>query len=65
MRGIGEDVGALYDRGADGHDRYRALWLRLAGGGAEDAMVADARTLLRPGLRVLDAGCPTDPDPST
>ena len=57
--GSPEDVGALYDRGVDGYDRYRALWLRLAGGGAEDAMVADARTLLRPGLRVLDAGCGT------
>ena len=57
--GSPEDVGALYDRGVDGYDRYRALWLRLAGGGAEEAMVADARTLLRPGLRVLDAGCGT------
>lgn len=53
------EVGALYDRGADGYDRYRALWLRLAGGAAEQAMLDDARALLRPGLRVLDAGCGT------
>lgn len=54
-----EDVGALYDRGAAGYDRYRTLWLRLAGAPAEQAMQADVRPLLRPGLRVLDAGCGT------
>ena len=54
-----EDVGDLYDRGAAGYDHYRAIWLKLAGDAAENAMLADVRPLLRPGLRVLDAGCGT------
>ena len=54
-----DDVVAVYDRVADRYDRFRELWLRLAGAGAEAAMIADLRAVLRPGARVLDAGCGT------
>lgn len=54
-----DDVAAVYDRAADRYDRFRELWLRLAGAGAEEAMLADLRAVLRPGAKVLDAGCGT------
>ena len=54
-----DDVAAVYDRAADRYDRFRELWLRLAGAGAEEAMLADLQAVLRPGARVLDAGCGT------
>ena len=53
------DVAAVYDRAADRYDHFRELWLRLAGGGAEAAMLADLEEVLRPGAKVLDAGCGT------
>ena len=53
------DVAAVYDRAAERYDHFRELWLRLAGGGAEAAMLADLREVLRPGAKVLDAGCGT------
>lgn len=54
-----DDVAAVYDRAADRYDHFRELWLRLAGAGAEEAMLADLRAVLRPGAKVLDAGCGT------
>ncbi|MEO8687756.1 MAG: methyltransferase domain-containing protein [Solirubrobacteraceae bacterium] len=54
-----EDVATVYARAADRYDHFRALWLRLAGAGAEEAMLADLRAVLRPGAKVLDAGCGT------
>jgi len=54
-----DDVAAVYDRAADRYDHFRELWLRLAGGGAEAAMLADLQEVLRPGAKVLDAGCGT------
>lgn len=54
-----DDVAALYDRGAASYDGFRELWLRLAGAHAEAAMLADLRAVLRPGAKVLDAGCGT------
>ncbi len=54
-----EDVSARYDRAASRYDHFRALWLRLAGAGAEAARLEDLRTALHPGARVLDAGCGT------
>lgn len=54
-----DDVAAVYDRAADRYDHFRELWLRMAGAGAEAAMLADLRAALRPGARVLDAGCGT------
>ncbi len=55
----GADTAALYDRLAPRYEAFRGLWLRLAGGGAERAMLEDLRAVLRPGQRVLDAGCGT------
>jgi len=52
-------VKAVYDDRAARYDRFRELWLRWAGTNAEAAMLADARPLLRPGARVLDAGAGT------
>ncbi|MEJ7894779.1 MAG: class I SAM-dependent methyltransferase [Solirubrobacteraceae bacterium] len=49
----------LYDRAASSYDRFRELWLRLAGAGAEQAMLDDITPSLRPGVPVLDAGCGT------
>ena len=58
--GAGEvDVAEVYDLGVERYDDFRALWLRLAGGGAEAAMVADLRAVLEPGAALLDAGCGT------
>ena len=54
-----DDVAAVYDGVADRYDRFRELWLRLAGAGAEQAMLEDLRAVLWPGARVLDAGCGT------
>lgn len=34
------DVAAVYDRAAERYDHFRDLWLHLAGGGAEAAMLA-------------------------
>lgn len=53
------EVEAVYDRAAPSYDRFRALWLRLAGSGAEAAMLADVHPRLVPGAEVLDAGCGT------
>lgn len=55
----GADVRALYDRAATRYDHFRDLWLQLAGGAAERALIDDLRAVLRPGSRVLDAGCGT------
>lgn len=54
-----EGARELYDRAAADYDSFRALWTRLLGGLAEEAMLADLRAALRPGDRVLDAGCGT------
>ncbi len=50
---------AVYDRVAGRYEQFRALWINLAGKAVEEAMLAEARTILRPGMRVLDAGCGT------
>jgi ubiquinone/menaquinone biosynthesis C-methylase UbiE len=55
----GVDVRALYDRAADRYDHFRDLWLRLAGAGAERAMLDDVAESVRAGAAVLDAGCGT------
>ena len=54
-----DDVAAVYDSVADRYDRFRGLWLRLAGAGAEEAMLTDLCAVLRSGAKVLDAGCGT------
>jgi malonyl-CoA O-methyltransferase len=53
------DVTSVYGRAAPQYDRFRDLWLRLAGQDAEDDMVALLREILVPGQHVLDAGCGT------
>jgi len=52
-------VSELYDGAASSYEHYRALWLRLAGASAEEAMLADVSAVIRPGARVLDAGAGT------
>ncbi|MDQ5834143.1 MAG: class I SAM-dependent methyltransferase [Actinomycetota bacterium] len=54
-----DDVRALYDRAAHRYDHFRELWLRFAGGGAEQAMVGDLAEVVRRDADVLDAGCGT------
>lgn len=49
----------VYDRAASRYEHFRELWLRLAGRDAERSMVETLRATLRPGARVLDAGCGT------
>ncbi|MBA2256989.1 MAG: methyltransferase domain-containing protein [Thermoleophilaceae bacterium] len=53
------DARDVYDRVAPSYDAFRTLWLALVGGPAEEAMLDDLRAVLRPGSRVLDAGCGT------
>ncbi len=53
------DTGGLYDRVADRYEQFRALWVRLAGDAVERPMLAEIEAILRPGHRVLDAGCGT------
>lgn len=48
-----------YRRAAPRYGFYRRLWLDLAGEAAEQALLADLAGTLRPGMRVLDAGCGT------
>lgn len=48
-----------YDRLAPRYDRLHRTWLRLAGGEAQSALEAAARTAIFPGARLLDAGCGT------
>lgn len=54
-----DDVEVVYDRAAGRYEHFRELWLRLAGAGAEAAMLSDLRAVLHPGAEVLDAGCGT------
>jgi len=49
----------LYDAVAPQYEAFRKLWLDLAGAHTEAAMVADLTEVLKPGHRVLDAGCGT------
>ena len=53
------DARDLYDRVAPSYEAFRSLWLSLVGGSAEQAMLSDLAAVLRPGSRVLDAGCGT------
>lgn len=54
-----DDVQAVYDRAALSYDHFRERWLAVAGRSAEQAMLADLAAVLKPGARVLDAGCGT------
>jgi len=54
-----DDPKAVYDRVADHYERFRALWIKLAGNAVEQPMLAELRDILKPGQRVLDAGCGT------
>lgn len=47
---------ALYDRLAPSYERFRELWISLAGGRAEEAMLEDVGEIVEPEARVLDAG---------
>lgn len=53
------ETSELYDRLAPSYDRFRSLWLRLAGEPAEQAMLEDLRSTLNPGASVLDVGAGT------
>lgn len=53
------DARDVYQRVAPSYDAFRELWVRLAGRGAEEAMIEDLRATLRPGYLVLDAGAGT------
>lgn len=55
----GESIESIYEEVAPEYDRFRDLWLRVAGKGAEDELLRDVGAVLRPGDRVLDAGCGT------
>ncbi len=54
-----DDARAVYDRMAKQYDRFRDLWLKVAGSTMETAMLDDLRTILRPGDHMLDAGAGT------
>ncbi len=53
------DSRAVYDRAAPRYDHFRVLWLKLAGGEAEEKMLEGLSRILHPGMRVLDAGSGT------
>ena len=54
-----DDPQVVYERVAYQYDRFRDLWIDLAGGTIEHLMLADVREILQPGQRVLDAGAGT------
>ncbi|MGI8632908.1 MAG: class I SAM-dependent methyltransferase [Solirubrobacterales bacterium] len=54
-----DDTRALYDQLAPSYEHFRAIWLRLAGDPAEEAMLEDLRATLRPGASMLDVGAGT------
>lgn len=49
----GGDTAALYDRLAPRYEAFRGLWLRLAGGGAERAMLEDTAHQLAMAFRQI------------
>ncbi len=53
------DVQDVYERVAGKYERFRALWVQLAGGAVEQTMLTDLGELIEPGHRVLDAGAGT------
>lgn len=55
----GRDAEAVYTQAAPQYDRFRELWLRLAGQEAEAELLHGLESVLRPRDRVLDAGCGT------
>lgn len=59
MTAAPDDTRAIYNRVASEYDRFRALWLKLAGGTVEAMMLTDLREILAPDQYVLDAGCGT------
>lgn len=54
-----DDVQDVYERVANTYERFRALWVQLAGGTVEQTMLEDLGEILEPGHRVLDAGAGT------
>lgn len=54
-----DDVQDVYERVANTYERFRALWVQLAGGTVEQTMLTDLREIIEPGHRVLDAGAGT------
>ncbi len=59
LSGGDRDTKATYDHVADSYERFREVWLALAGASVERAMLDDLAAILRPGQEVLDAGCGT------
>ncbi len=55
----GQSVRSVYDRAAPRYERFRKLWLDLAGAEAEAAMRRQLGAILAPRQRVLDAGAGT------
>lgn len=53
------DARKAYDRAAPRYEYFRKLWLKLAGSETEKALRRSLAEVLRPGHRVLDAGCGT------
>ena len=49
----------IYENLAPRYDRLHRKWLRHAGGEAQSALEATTRATLRPGMKILDAGCGT------
>lgn len=54
-----ENVREVYDRAAPQYDRFREIWLKLAGAEAEQATLDSLARVLEAGQRALDAGCGT------
>lgn len=53
------EIRAIYERLAPVYDQIRRRSIRFAGAEAEAALLADIGPFMRPGARVLDAGCGT------
>jgi SAM-dependent methyltransferase len=53
------NVREVYDRAAPRHEYFRRIWLKLAGEKMEAALLRDLARLMRPSVRVLDAGSGT------
>ncbi len=59
LHAFSSNVREVYDRAAPRYELFRRIWLKVAGGQTERALLRDLEHLLGLGVRVVDAGSGT------